>query len=240
MPLPLALCPTHCSTSALSHSCPPSLPPLPLPLLMRPRLLSRLLRSLELGVARGAAKVQPATEAAEVAWRMAVAGEQFLVERLVQLLVAPLLQLVEVKLGFVGHLRGCQLPVQGWRSGTWLSRSTSSSSHSSHNSSKGSSRVRGTGQDFVSLRMVTPTHPAPTTFRQELAVASVATAVTHRDYTFSLGSGSVSLRSTHSSSVLSSSCEAEIYAGAMSAQELRWLTYLLTDLGERPRLPPVL
>ncbi|CAI7786763.1 unnamed protein product [Closterium sp. NIES-53] len=37
-----------------------------------------------------------------------------------------------------------------------------------------------------------------------------------------------------------SSCEAEIYAGAMAAQELRWLTYLLTDLGEQPRLPPVL
>ncbi|CAI7863297.1 unnamed protein product [Closterium sp. NIES-53] len=37
-----------------------------------------------------------------------------------------------------------------------------------------------------------------------------------------------------------SSCEAEIYAGAMAAQELRWLTYLLTDLGEAPRSPPVL
>ncbi|CAI7810454.1 unnamed protein product [Closterium sp. NIES-53] len=35
-----------------------------------------------------------------------------------------------------------------------------------------------------------------------------------------------------------SSCEAEIYAGAMAAQELRWLTYLLTDLGEVPRSPP--
>ncbi|CAI7802977.1 unnamed protein product [Closterium sp. NIES-53] len=35
-------------------------------------------------------------------------------------------------------------------------------------------------------------------------------------------------------------CEAGIYAGAMAAQELRWLTYLLTDLGERPRSPPVL
>ncbi|CAI7809222.1 unnamed protein product [Closterium sp. NIES-53] len=35
-------------------------------------------------------------------------------------------------------------------------------------------------------------------------------------------------------------CEAEIYAGAMAAQELRWLTYLLIDLGERPRSPPVL
>ncbi|CAI7840509.1 unnamed protein product [Closterium sp. NIES-53] len=58
-------------------------------------------------------------------------------------------------------------------------------------------------------------------------------------YTFSLGSGFVSWRSTRSSSVLSSSCEAEIYAGAMAAKELRWLTYLLTDLGEAPRSPPV-
>ncbi|CAI7858102.1 unnamed protein product [Closterium sp. NIES-53] len=57
-------------------------------------------------------------------------------------------------------------------------------------------------------------------------------------YTFSLGSGFVSWRSTYSSSVLSSTCEAEIYAGAMAAQELRWLTYLLTDLGEQPRSPP--
>ncbi|CAI7838372.1 unnamed protein product, partial [Closterium sp. NIES-53] len=39
---------------------------------------------------------------------------------------------------------------------------------------------------------------------------------------------------------LISSCEAEIYAGAMAAQELRWLTYVLTDLGEAPRSPPVL
>ncbi|CAI7855287.1 unnamed protein product [Closterium sp. NIES-53] len=38
----------------------------------------------------------------------------------------------------------------------------------------------------------------------------------------------------------SSSCEAEIYVGAMAAQELCWLTYLLTDLGEAPRSPPVL
>ncbi|CAI7780156.1 unnamed protein product [Closterium sp. NIES-54] len=35
-------------------------------------------------------------------------------------------------------------------------------------------------------------------------------------------------------------CEAKIYAGAMAAQELRWLNYLLTDLGERLRSPPVL
>ncbi|CAI7756614.1 unnamed protein product [Closterium sp. NIES-54] len=67
-----------------------------------------------------------------------------------------------------------------------------------------------------------------------------ATQWSSQGYTFSLGSGSVSWRSTRSSSVLGSCCEAEIYAGAMAAQELRWLTYLLTDLGEPPRSPPVL
>ncbi|CAI7881319.1 unnamed protein product [Closterium sp. NIES-53] len=71
-------------------------------------------------------------------------------------------------------------------------------------------------------------------------VDDLATQRSSQGYTFSLGSGSVSWRSTRSSSVLSSSCEAEIYAGAMAAQELRWLTYLLTDLGEPPRSPPVL
>ncbi|CAI7732750.1 unnamed protein product [Closterium sp. NIES-54] len=67
-----------------------------------------------------------------------------------------------------------------------------------------------------------------------------ATQRSSQGYTFSLGSGSVSWGSTRLSSVLSSICEAEIYAGAMAAQELRWLTYLLTDLGEQPRLPLVL
>ncbi|CAI7804241.1 unnamed protein product [Closterium sp. NIES-53] len=68
----------------------------------------------------------------------------------------------------------------------------------------------------------------------------LATQRSSQGYTFSLGSGSVSWQSTRSSSVLSSSCEAEFYAGAMAAQELRWLTYLLTDLGEQPCSPPVL
>ncbi|CAI7773653.1 unnamed protein product [Closterium sp. NIES-53] len=67
-----------------------------------------------------------------------------------------------------------------------------------------------------------------------------ATQRSSQGYTFSLGSGSVSWRSTRSSSVLSSNCEAEIYVRAMAAQELRWLTFLLTDLGEQPRSPPVL
>ncbi|CAI7840926.1 unnamed protein product [Closterium sp. NIES-54] len=71
-------------------------------------------------------------------------------------------------------------------------------------------------------------------------VDDLATQRSSHGYTFSLGSGSVSWRSTSCSSVLSSSCEAEIYAGAMAAQELRWLTYMMTDLGEPPRSPPVL
>ncbi|CAI7910350.1 unnamed protein product [Closterium sp. NIES-54] len=64
-----------------------------------------------------------------------------------------------------------------------------------------------------------------------------ATQRSSQGYTFSLGSDSVSWRSTCSSCVLSSSYEAEIYAGAMAPKELRWLTYLLTDLGEQPRSP---
>ncbi|CAI7882761.1 unnamed protein product [Closterium sp. NIES-54] len=67
-----------------------------------------------------------------------------------------------------------------------------------------------------------------------------ATQRSSQGYTFSLCSGSISWRSTRSSSVLSSSCEVKIYVGAMAAQKLRWLTYLLTDLGEKPRSPPVM
>ncbi|CAI7922805.1 unnamed protein product [Closterium sp. NIES-54] len=48
-------------------------------------------------------------------------------------------------------------------------------------------------------------------------VDDLATQRSSHGYTFSLGSDSVSWRSTRSSSVLSSSCEAEIYAGAMAA-----------------------
>ncbi|CAI7850537.1 unnamed protein product [Closterium sp. NIES-54] len=71
-------------------------------------------------------------------------------------------------------------------------------------------------------------------------IDDLTTQRSSQGYTFGLGFGSVSWRSTRSSSVLSSSCEAEIYARAMAAQELRWLTYVLTDLGEPPRSPPVL
>ncbi|CAI7788845.1 unnamed protein product [Closterium sp. NIES-53] len=71
-------------------------------------------------------------------------------------------------------------------------------------------------------------------------VDDLATLRSSQGYTFSLGSGSVSWWSTRSSSVLSSSCEAEIYARAMAVQELPWLTYLLSDLGEAPHSPPIL
>ncbi|CAI7752907.1 unnamed protein product, partial [Closterium sp. NIES-54] len=70
-------------------------------------------------------------------------------------------------------------------------------------------------------------------------VDDLATQRSSQGYTYNLGSGSISWWSTRSSSVRSSSCEVEIYAGAMAAQELRWLTYLLTDLGEQLRSPPV-
>ncbi|CAI7894124.1 unnamed protein product, partial [Closterium sp. NIES-53] len=63
-----------------------------------------------------------------------------------------------------------------------------------------------------------------------------ATQRSSQGYTFSLGSGCVSWRSTRSSSVLGSSCEAEIYAGAMAAQELRWLTYLFSSSSQRGQL----
>ncbi|CAI7867452.1 unnamed protein product [Closterium sp. NIES-53] len=53
------------------------------------------------------------------------------------------------------------------------------------------------------------------------SVDDLATQRSSQGYNFSLGFGSVSWRSTRSSSVLNSSCEAEIYAGAMAAQELR-------------------
>ncbi|CAI7815986.1 unnamed protein product, partial [Closterium sp. NIES-54] len=63
---------------------------------------------------------------------------------------------------------------------------------------------------------------------------------TQPGYYFSLGAGALSWRSTQLSSVASSCSEAEIYAGAMAAHELHWLTFLLTNLGELPRSAPTL
>ncbi|CAI7881003.1 unnamed protein product [Closterium sp. NIES-53] len=55
-----------------------------------------------------------------------------------------------------------------------------------------------------------------------------------------LETGAISWRSTLASLASSSSCEAEVYAAAMADEELRWLSFLLTDLGERPHSPLVL
>ncbi|CAI7875617.1 unnamed protein product [Closterium sp. NIES-53] len=68
----------------------------------------------------------------------------------------------------------------------------------------------------------------------------VETQRSTQGYCFSLGAVVVSWRSTRSLSVASSSAEAKIYAGAMAAQELRRLTFLLANLGERPRSAPTL
>ncbi|CAI7897639.1 unnamed protein product [Closterium sp. NIES-54] len=53
----------------------------------------------------------------------------------------------------------------------------------------------------------------------------------YQGYCFTLGSGIVSWRSTRSSAVSLSSCEAELYAGTMVTQEACWLTFLLQELG---------
>ncbi|CAI7820268.1 unnamed protein product [Closterium sp. NIES-54] len=102
----------------------------------------------------------------------------------------------------------------------------------------GPARERGQGHERYFLLVVDDYSRYTTVF--PLRSKGDVTERSSQGCTFSLGSGSFSWRSTRSSSVLSSSCEAEIYAGAMAAQELRWLTYLLTNLGEAPRSPPVL
>ncbi|CAI7910812.1 unnamed protein product [Closterium sp. NIES-54] len=56
-------------------------------------------------------------------------------------------------------------------------------------------------------------------------------------YGFTLGSGLISWSSTHSSSVALSSCEVELYAVTMVAQEARWQSYVLTDLGSPQPCP---
>ncbi|CAI5460438.1 unnamed protein product [Closterium sp. Yama58-4] len=58
-------------------------------------------------------------------------------------------------------------------------------------------------------------------------------------YCFTLGSGIFSWRSTKSSAVSLSSCEADLYAGTMAAREARWLTLLLQELGY-PQSTPTL
>ncbi|CAI7812745.1 unnamed protein product [Closterium sp. NIES-53] len=105
-------------------------------------------------------------------------------------------------------------------------------------SPRASSLPDGSDPESDSLRAASPTVLWAASYASW--VDELATQPSSQGYTFSLGSGSVSWRSTRLSSVLGSICVAEIYAGAMAAQELRWLTYQLTDLGEAPHSPPVL
>ncbi|CAI7859878.1 unnamed protein product [Closterium sp. NIES-53] len=72
-----------------------------------------------------------------------------------------------------------------------------------------------------------------------LALSSTFGRVLRRAWGLCLEEG-LELSSLVTQTLPGCSCEVEIYAGAMAAQELRWLTYLLTDLGEAPRSPPVL
>ncbi|CAI7921664.1 unnamed protein product [Closterium sp. NIES-53] len=70
--------------------------------------------------------------------------------------------------------------------------------------------------------------------KSELQKRHTCTDLVHRGWGSCLEDG-VQLSSLDTQARLGSTCEAGIYAGAMAAQELRWLTYLLTDLGEQPR-----
>ncbi|CAI7875632.1 unnamed protein product [Closterium sp. NIES-53] len=72
-----------------------------------------------------------------------------------------------------------------------------------------------------------------------LALSSTFGRVLRRAWGSCLEDG-LELSSLVTQTLPGSSCEAEIYTGAMAAQELCWLTYLLSDLGEAPRSPPVL
>ncbi|CAI7728629.1 unnamed protein product [Closterium sp. NIES-53] len=80
----------------------------------------------------------------------------------------------------------------------------------------------------LALRLLVLLATAHSSVYQPLALSSTFGRVLRRAWGLCLEDG------------VHSSCEAEIYAGAMAAQELRWLTYLLIDLGEKPRSPPVL
>ncbi|CAI7842084.1 unnamed protein product [Closterium sp. NIES-53] len=74
---------------------------------------------------------------------------------------------------------------------------------------------------------------------QPLTLSSTFGRVLRRAWGLCLEDG-VQLSSLVTQTPPGSSCEAEIYAGAMAAHEQRWLTYSLTDLGGQPRSPPVL
>ncbi|CAI7808376.1 unnamed protein product [Closterium sp. NIES-54] len=85
----------------------------------------------------------------------------------------------------------------------------------------------------------TGSFPAGTQWSLRRPVYGLRQAPLHRAWGSCLEDG-LELSSLVTLTPPGSSCEVEIYAGAMAAQELCWLTYLLANLGEVPRSPPVL
>ncbi|GJP65650.1 hypothetical protein CLOP_g22518 [Closterium sp. NIES-67] len=84
-----------------------------------------------------------------------------------------------------------------------------------------------------------PPPPTPTLSSSALSCMPWPDRRSSQGYGFSLGSGLISWRSTRSSSIALSSCEAELYAATMAAQEARWLSFLLEELGAPQRCPTI-
>ncbi|CAI7800902.1 unnamed protein product [Closterium sp. NIES-53] len=95
--------------------------------------------------------------------------------------------------------------------------------------------LRGT-KDHV-LTLGGPSPPLLSGFSDSSWADSQPDRRSSQGYGFTLGSGLVSWRSTRSSAIALSSCEAELYAGTMAAQESQWLCYLLAELGAPQRCP---
>ncbi|GJP51947.1 hypothetical protein CLOM_g11077 [Closterium sp. NIES-68] len=97
--------------------------------------------------------------------------------------------------------------------------------------------LRGT-KDYV-LTLGGPSPPLLTGYSDSSWADSRPDRRSSQGYGFSLGSGLISWRSTRSSSIALSSCEAELYAATMAAQEARWLSFLLEELGAPQRCPTI-
>ncbi|GJP83973.1 hypothetical protein CLOP_g14071 [Closterium sp. NIES-67] len=97
--------------------------------------------------------------------------------------------------------------------------------------------LRGT-KDYV-LTLGGPSPPFLTGYSDSSWADSRPDRRSSQGYGFSLGSGLISWRSTRSSSIALSSCEAELYAATMAAQEARWLSFLLEELGAPQRCPTI-
>ncbi|CAI7788758.1 unnamed protein product [Closterium sp. NIES-53] len=97
--------------------------------------------------------------------------------------------------------------------------------------------LRGT-KDYV-LTLGGPSPPLLNGYSDSSWADSRPDRRSSQGYGFSLGSGLISWRSTRSSAIALSSCEAELYAATMAAQEARWLTFLLEELGAPQHCPTI-